>query len=160
MMRQTFAEKMRLHVVNRAAYTFAVAETTAAEIGVSNLLTADNRRPAVFFRPYTLCLLQWSGHGGGALAHAGSRKRRYANPVMCPATLIGVRGRVLKPAYGGRTLRHIPARPEQTQSSLEIIRIALRAAALAPTVFDALDVTGDALRRLAELARAEVSSHA
>lgn len=42
-------------------------------------------------------------------------------------------------------------------SPLEIIRAALRAAATAPTVFDALDVTGDALRRLAELARAEVT---
>ena len=40
---------------------------------------------------------------------------------------------------------------------LDIIRAALRDAALAPTVFDALDVTGDALRRLADLAREEVS---
>lgn len=39
---------------------------------------------------------------------------------------------------------------------LEIIRAALRDAATAPTVYDALDVTGDALRRLAEFARAEV----
>lgn len=53
-------------------------------------------------------------------------------------------------------LRHIPARLEQPLSPLEIIQAALRAAALAPTVFDALDVTGDALRRLAELARDEV----
>jgi hypothetical protein len=37
-----------------------------------------------------------------------------------------------------------------------IVQDALRDAATAPTVFDALDVTGDALRRLAELARAEV----
>jgi hypothetical protein len=48
------------------------------------------------------------------------------------------------------------AHPERTQSPLEIIRAALRGAATAPTVFDALDLTGDALRRLAELARAEV----
>ncbi|WP_176314664.1 hypothetical protein [Burkholderia vietnamiensis] len=48
-------------------------------------------------------------------------------------------------------MRPIPARPEQPQSPAEIIRAALRAAAIAPTVFDALDVTGDALRRLAEL---------
>lgn len=41
-------------------------------------------------------------------------------------------------------------------TALEIIRAALRDAALAPTVFDALDVTGDALRRLAEIARVEV----
>lgn len=39
-------------------------------------------------------------------------------------------------------------------SPLEIINHALREAATAPTVYDALDVTGDALRHLAELARA------
>lgn len=91
-----------LFFLSGGAYTFDVAETTATEIGVSKLLTADNRRPAVFFCPLPCVRLQWSGLGGGALAHAGFRKRRYANPVMCPATLIGVRGRVLKPAYGGR----------------------------------------------------------
>ncbi|WP_371142388.1 hypothetical protein [Burkholderia cepacia] len=53
-------------------------------------------------------------------------------------------------------MRHFPAHIGQTQSTIEIIRAALRDAATAPTVFDALDVTGDALRRLAELARAEV----
>lgn len=53
-------------------------------------------------------------------------------------------------------MRHVPARPEQPQSPIEIIRITLRDAATAPTVYDALDVTGDALRRLAEIARAEV----
>jgi hypothetical protein len=47
--------------------------------------------------------------------------------------------------------------PEQAQSKLEIIRAALHAAATALTVFDALDMTGDALRRLAEIARAEAS---
>lgn len=50
-----------------------------------------------------------------------------------------------------------PARPEQPQSPLEIIRAALRTAALAPTDQVALDVTGEALRRLAEIAREEVS---
>ncbi|HIH2745950.1 hypothetical protein L3V59_07095 [Burkholderia aenigmatica] len=48
------------------------------------------------------------------------------------------------------------ARLEQTQSSLEIIRNALRAAALAPSDRDALDVAGDALRQLADLVRMEV----
>ncbi|MEM5367908.1 hypothetical protein V4C53_17950 [Paraburkholderia azotifigens] len=52
-------------------------------------------------------------------------------------------------------MRLIPVRPEQTQSPLEIIACALRDAAIAPTVFDALDVTGDALRRLAEIVRTE-----
>lgn len=35
---------------------------------------------------------------------------------------------------------------------------ALRAAALAPTYQDALDVAGDALRRVVEIARTEVSN--
>lgn len=54
-------------------------------------------------------------------------------------------------------LRHIPARSELPNSTIEIIRVALRDAATAPTVYDALDVAGDALRRLAEIARAEVA---
>ncbi|RQZ14164.1 hypothetical protein DIE15_19180 [Burkholderia sp. Bp9031] len=52
-----------------------------------------------------------------------------------------------------------PARPEQTQfpnTLTSIAREALRDAALAPTERAALDVCGDALRRLAEIARAEV----
>ncbi|WP_185735676.1 hypothetical protein [Pandoraea apista] len=53
-------------------------------------------------------------------------------------------------------MRQALARPEQTQSQLEIIRAALREAATAPTVFDALDVTGEALRRLAELVQSGV----
>ncbi|WP_374625082.1 hypothetical protein [Pandoraea sp.] len=53
-------------------------------------------------------------------------------------------------------MRQDLARPEQTQSPIEIIRAALREAAIAPTVFDALDATGEALRILAELAQAEV----
>lgn len=48
------------------------------------------------------------------------------------------------------------ARPEHPQTPLAIIRTALREAAVAPTYQDALDVTGDALRRLAELACQEV----
>ncbi|WP_175855032.1 hypothetical protein [Burkholderia anthina] len=54
-------------------------------------------------------------------------------------------------------MRQALARPEQLQSPLEIIRAALRAAALAPTDQDALDATGDALRRLAEIVRAEMA---
>ncbi|MCA8080863.1 hypothetical protein [Burkholderia cepacia] len=50
-------------------------------------------------------------------------------------------------------MRQAHARPEQ--SPLEIIRAALRAAVLASSGRAALDVTGDALRRLAELARVD-----
>ncbi|CAJ2717751.1 Uncharacterised protein [Burkholderia pseudomallei] len=53
-------------------------------------------------------------------------------------------------------MRQALARPEQSQSPLEIIRAALRAAALASSDSAALDVTGDALRRFAEFAGAEV----
>jgi hypothetical protein len=53
----------------------------------------------------------------------------------------------------------IPARPEQPQSPLEIIRAALRDAAIAPTITDALDVTGEALRRLAEITRTTAVSY-
>jgi hypothetical protein len=44
---------------------------------------------------------------------------------------------------------------ERERSTLEIIPTALRDATLAPTVYDALDVTGEALRRLAEFAHVE-----
>jgi hypothetical protein len=56
-------------------------------------------------------------------------------------------------------MRQALARPEQTQSPLEIIRAALRAAATAPTVYDALDVFGDALRLLCEIGCAQEVSH-
>ncbi|MFC0399245.1 hypothetical protein [Paraburkholderia rhizosphaerae] len=49
-------------------------------------------------------------------------------------------------------MRHILARPEQTQSRTALADSALRTAALAPTVFDALDVLADALLPLATLA--------
>lgn len=54
-------------------------------------------------------------------------------------------------------MRHAPARPEQTETPIQIINRALRDAALAPTVFDALDCCADALLLLAELSRAEVA---
>jgi len=66
-------------------------------------------------------------------------------------------GWVYQPTEGGRKMRPaIPARPEQSQSPLEIIRSALSAAAVAPTVYDALDLTGAALAHLADLAKAGV----
>ncbi len=46
-------------------------------------------------------------------------------------------------------MRLISARIEQTQSPIKLVNSALRAAALAPTVFDALDICADALQALA-----------
>ncbi|WP_196488290.1 hypothetical protein [Burkholderia stagnalis] len=48
------------------------------------------------------------------------------------------------------------ARSGQSPLILSIVREALRAAATADTYQDALDATGDALRRVAELAQSEV----
>lgn len=151
--------KKALQLVNSGAYTFPVAETTATRIGVRQDSVADNRHSAVFFRPYTLPLLQWSGLSEGALAHAGSHGRRYANLALCPATPIGVGGRVRQPVRGGRTmLRHTPARPEQPQFSnflTDKVSAALRSAALAPSLASALDIAGAALVDIAAIARNE-----
>lgn len=46
-------------------------------------------------------------------------------------------------------MRHALARPEQTQSPIEIIRAALRNAALAHSDQAALDILGDAMLSLA-----------
>ncbi|MFM0319752.1 hypothetical protein PQR36_33085 [Paraburkholderia nemoris] len=53
-------------------------------------------------------------------------------------------------------MRRMPARSEQMQSPdtyPELINHALREAALAPTVFDALDICGAVMVQLAELCR-------
>jgi hypothetical protein len=100
------------------SYTFNVPETAGNLDWRPEQIQADNRRTAVFFRPLALCRLQWSGLGGGVLALAGFLYRRYANPAMCPATPIGVGSRVIQPDTGGRTMRHISARSEQTQFPL------------------------------------------
>jgi|GEM_PF-2849780 len=54
-------------------------------------------------------------------------------------------------------MRQVLARPEQTQSPVEIISRALRDAAMASTDARALDIAGDALRRLAELIASEAA---
>jgi len=153
---------MRFHrnaltLENARRYSVAVVETAATLDWRLGMFVADNRRSAVFLRPYTLSLL-WSGLGEGALAHAGSHGRRYANLALCPATPIGVDGRDRQTVRGSRTMHQLNhAYTGQNPSLIQsIIRDALRDAATAPTVFDALDVTGDALRRLAEIARAEL----
>lgn len=60
-------------------------------------------------------------------------------------------------------LRRSPARPEPASlpnTLTQLVNDALRAAALAPTANAALDVCGEALVRLAEVARTEVHHHA
>ncbi|WP_232438440.1 hypothetical protein [Burkholderia ubonensis] len=139
-----------------SAYTFHVAETTAARIGVRKLL-ADDRRVRFFYvrMPSRTFFYGW--------ALVGERLRspvptfRYANPVMRPPTPIGVGERAFNTNVGAAMRANALARPEQTESILKIIRAALRAAALAPFDRDALDVLGAALVCLADLSRVEVA---
>ncbi|MGY6154120.1 hypothetical protein [Paraburkholderia graminis] len=136
-----------------------VGKQPANRFGDLQLTKAQRSRAEnVAFVFVSACVrLQWVGMGGETFGSAGFLGLRFANPAHCPLTPFGVGARVHKPDQGGRTVRHIHARAEQQQSSiLEIIRAALRDAATAPTVFDALYLTGDALHRLAEIARAEV----
>ena len=100
--------KKTLRNTRPVAYTFHMPETTGSLDWRPECSVADDRRSAVFLRPYTLRLLQWSGLGEGALAHAGSHGRRHANLALCPATPIGVGGWVIQPVRGGRYACHYP----------------------------------------------------
>jgi hypothetical protein len=58
-------------------------------------------------------------------------------------------------------MRHAQTRPDQTtlpNTLTQLVNEALRAAALAPTYIDALDITGRALKSIAELARVELEA--
>lgn len=48
-------------------------------------------------------------------------------------------------------LRRIPARPEQTQFPIELVRAALRAAAMSDRPNEAIDILADALLRVAAI---------
>ena len=145
--------------VNRCAYTSIVTETTATEFGDS-IIDRRTTAAARFFyvrtplRAITINGRAWAGRPSGLPV---SYRAGSPTPFSARSPYLAIESGSHITSIGGRTmLRHIPARLEQPLSPLEIIQAALRAAALAPTVFDALDVTGDALRRLAELARDEV----
>ncbi|MDN7741606.1 hypothetical protein FBX98_11437 [Burkholderia sp. SJZ115] len=66
---------------------------------------------------------------------------------------------MLRTAIPARPSSGAPLRCAEPRSllMLHIVSDAVRAAALAPSDRVALDIAGDALRRLADLARAEVS---
>ncbi|WP_277184140.1 hypothetical protein [Caballeronia sp. BR00000012568055] len=140
-------------------YTAFMVQTATTGPEKPECSKADDRYEAVFFRLYIIVRdLQWLGGSGW---HACVRRFPWT-PVFSasairPATRLRNGFRASFKVQGGRIMRRVLARPEQTESPLQIINRALRAAAVAPTVFDALDVTGDALRLLAELARGEVS---
>lgn len=141
-------------------YIAGVSETTVTRASRLDRSSADNRQPAVFFRPYAFARpLQWRALAEGTpsgVPVSDDTGPRTLKPCACHHRFAAVMAGFETAVIGGRTMRQALARPQQPQSPIEIIRAALRDAALAPTYQDALDVTGDALRRLGDLARAEV----
>src|SRR5579863_1973 len=105
--------KYLLTSVNRRRYPAIVAETTAT--GFSSPETwADNRRSAVFLRPYASARLFYGRALVGRPSGLPVPTFRSANPVNGPLTPFSSGQRAFYPNVGGRTmLRRIPARPEQ-----------------------------------------------
>lgn len=147
-----------LTAVNDRRHTRYVSETT--DIGFGDLFNARRTTAAVrFFNvrfPLHTLFYGWAEVGRSSdlpvASIAGSPTLLRARPPH----LAMRRGPSMKwrPLMRANT----PVRPEQSQSQIhKIIREALRAAALAPTYQDALDLTGAALRAVADLSRAEVS---
>ncbi|WP_143328599.1 hypothetical protein [Burkholderia sp. AU28863] len=135
-----------------SGYTATVLETTGTGFG-DPIMMADDRRSAVFLRPYAFARLfngwAWVGRPLGLPVPSC----RFANPVQCPPTPFGDGTRAFLNHDGGRTMpRRILARPEQTQFPVELVRAALRAAATSDRPNEAIDILADALLRLAEIA--------
>lgn len=141
-----------LTTVNDRRYSELVAETAATGFGDLDHVSAQPRH-AVF-----LCAMPcrasfygwaWAGRPSGLPGAyvTGSPTSPCARPphlAMGSGITAHVRGRSMK--------HHAPVRSERKQSQIQqIARLALRNAALANTYQDALDVTGAALRAVAEL---------
>lgn len=143
-----------------AQYPISIAETAAIRAWNPDLQEADDRRSAVFLRPYAFARLQdqWVGLGGDGFGRAGFLLRRCSNPVMRPPTSFGTERRASTQAKGSRVMRQSTYAHTGQQSHLiqSIVRAALRNAATANTYQDALDATGAALAAIAALVRAEV----
>lgn len=83
-------------------YTDSVAETTANQIGVWNCIGGQPPVGGIFSSAATSAPSMVGPWQGSACARRFPM-HRYANPVMRPATPIGVGGRVNQPSIGGRT---------------------------------------------------------
>ncbi|MFM0058691.1 hypothetical protein PQR64_24000 [Paraburkholderia phytofirmans] len=107
--------KNLLTPVNRWRYSGHIAETAATGFGDLRML-ADNRRSAVFLRPYAFARPydQRVGLGGETLGSAGANVP-VRQPRSVPAHPFGDGERAFNINVGGRTmLRRILARSEQT----------------------------------------------
>lgn len=148
-------QKKFLQPVNLDAYTFGAAETTVAGFGDLDHVSAQPRR-AAFLCVTPSCA---SFNGRALVGRPSGLPGAYVtgSPTLpCARSPHLAMGCGLTAHVRGRTMRHIPARPEQTQSPLEIIRTALRDAALSDRPNDAIDLLADALVRLAAIAQVEV----
>jgi len=150
--------KFRLTTVNPVAYSEVAPQTTGAGFSSLTHVSAQPRR-AVF-----LCVspLRASFYGRAEVGKPSGLPGAYVTglltlPYACPPHLaVGrgftahVRGRIMRQSQHA----HYGQNAHLIQS---IIRSALRDAALAPTYQAALDLTGDALRRLADIAKTGTS---
>lgn len=93
--------KKSLQSVNRRAYTFPVAETTAAR-GDSRQMLADDRRSAVFLRPYAYAHLFYGWAMAGERLRSPVPTFRSVNPAMCPPTPFDSGTRAFNINVGGR----------------------------------------------------------
>lgn len=150
--------KNLLTPVNRRRYSRGVAETTATGFGDLLLHTADDHRQVVFLHPQPLRVLFNGRQWWGCLRACRFPYAPVRQPCYLPLTRLAT-GSGVTTAYGGRTmLSHTTARSEQEylpNSLTSIVAEALRGAALAPTVGEALDVAGAALCSIATIARAD-----
>jgi len=146
--------------VNRRRYPEIVAETTATRFGDLTNRSAQPRRAAFLCVSPSRASFNgraWAGRPSGlpVPSVAGS-----PTPPCARSPHLAM-GSGLTANRRGRIMRHAQARPEQTSlpnSLTAIVADALRGAALAPTVGEALDVAGAALCSIAHIARADQPS--
>lgn len=112
---------------------------------------ADNRLPAVFFRPHA-CARPFNGRAlAGRLSSLPVSIGAGSPTLPCARSPRLATGSEPQHTYGARIMQSQVFHSGHQAQPSEIIRAALRDAAIAPTIYDALDVTGDALRRVLEL---------
>ncbi|WP_148662191.1 hypothetical protein [Paraburkholderia phytofirmans] len=139
-----------------ARYTERAAETTAHRFDSREF---DGRATATVRFFYVRMPLHASSSGwvlgrASSDAQVSYRACLSTGSMTCPPRLTAG-GRSLSKSIGGRLMRRIPTRPEQSQNLNQIINRALRDAAVEPTPNGAIDVLGGALIVIAELARSE-----
>lgn len=157
------AQRCRFALRGHAQYPMGVAETAAIRAWPLGMQKADDRRNGGIFS--SVRLRAPISYGGPWLrGHLRVCRFPFA-PVgqpqcLAPATpILADRRQASYPAKGGRNMRQ--SRHAHTGCNFQshinrIVADALRAAALAPTYQDALDITGAALSAVASLARTEV----